>query len=173
VSADGTSSYIITLVLSGEGHPFHPSVPSFVPTSKFLIPGWKRRTTTTNGGRNNFIQMWLAELACEPVGGEELGLLRAMTTTGVGRPPYNVFNPDQSHQRPQHVAITAQPVVLQNLQGIYAWTNVISRCKILWTHHQFLCGITSFCLLNMVQESLVAVGVVEGSDDDVLLWVFM
>jgi hypothetical protein len=25
----------------------------------------------------------------------------------------------------------------------------------------------------MVQESLVAVGVVEGSDDDVLLWVFM
>ncbi len=32
------------------------------------------------------------------------------------------------------------------------------------------CGTTSFLfLLHMVQESLVAVGVVEGSDDDVLL----
>jgi len=31
------SSYIIALVLSGEGRPFHPSVPSSVPSSKFLI----------------------------------------------------------------------------------------------------------------------------------------
>jgi hypothetical protein len=84
VSLGVLSSYIIALVLSGEGHPFHPSVPSFVPSSKFLIPGWKTRTTTTIGGRNNFIQMWSAELAREPVGGEELGPLRAMTATGAG-----------------------------------------------------------------------------------------
>jgi hypothetical protein len=154
--------------LSGEGRPFHPSVPS----SKFLILGWKRRRTTTNGGRNNFIQMWSAELAREPVGGEELGPLWAMMATGAGRPPCNVLNLNQNHQRPRHVAITAQPIVLQNLQRIYAWANVISRCTILWTHHQFLCG-TIFFLLNMVQESLVAIGVVEGFDDDVLLWVFM
>jgi len=159
--------------LSDEGRPFHPSIPSSVPSSKFLIPGWKRRTMTTNGVRNNFIQMWSAELAREPVGGEELGSLRAMTATNAGRPPYNVLNLDQSHQCPQHVVITTQPVVLQNLQRIYAWANVISKCKILWTHHQFLCGTISFFLLNMVQESLVAVGVVEGSNDDVLLWVFM
>jgi hypothetical protein len=38
----------------------------------------------TNGGRNNFIQMWSAELAREPIGGEELGPLQAMTATGVG-----------------------------------------------------------------------------------------
>jgi hypothetical protein len=39
---------------------------------------------TTNGGRNNFIQMWSAELAREPVGGEEFGPLRTMTATGAG-----------------------------------------------------------------------------------------
>jgi hypothetical protein len=76
------SYYIIALVLFGEGRPFHPSVPSSVSSSKFLIPGWKRRRTATNGGRNNFIQMWLSELAREVVGGEELGSLRAMTATG-------------------------------------------------------------------------------------------
>ncbi len=31
-----------------------------------------------------FIQMWSTELAREPVDGEELGPLRAMTTTGAG-----------------------------------------------------------------------------------------
>jgi hypothetical protein len=142
------------------------SCPSVRPVIQVL--GWKRRTATTNGGRNV-----IAELAREPVGGEELGPLWAMTATGAGHPPCNVLNPDQSHQRPRHVAITAQPIVLQNIQRIYAWANVISKCKILWTHHQFLCGTTFFFILNMVQESLVAVGVVEGSDDDVLLWVFM
>jgi len=79
-----SSSYIIALVLSGEGCPFHPSILSFVPSSKFLIPGWKRRRRTMNGGRNNFIQMWSVELAHEPVGGEELGPLRAMIATSVG-----------------------------------------------------------------------------------------
>ncbi len=58
--------------------------------------------------------------AREPIGGEELGPLRAMTTTGAGCPPCNVLNPYQSHQRLRHVAITAQPVVLQNLQRTYA-----------------------------------------------------
>jgi hypothetical protein len=53
-------TYIISLVLSpcdGGG-----GWSSSVPSSKFLIPGWKRRMTT-NGGRNNFIQMRSAELA--------------------------------------------------------------------------------------------------------------
>jgi len=60
------SSYIIDLVLSGEGRPFHPSIPSSVPSSKFLIPGWRRwwngRTTTTHrGGRR------LSTWSCDPI----------------------------------------------------------------------------------------------------------
>jgi hypothetical protein len=56
------SFYIIDLVLSGEGHPFHP----FVPSSKFLIPGWRRwwngrRATTHGDGRS------LSTWSCDPV----------------------------------------------------------------------------------------------------------
>jgi len=72
------------MVVVGGRRPFHPSVPSSVPSSNFLIPGWKRRTTTTNGDRNNFIQMRSAKLTHEPVDGEELGPLRAMTAAGAG-----------------------------------------------------------------------------------------
>jgi len=54
------------MVLSGEGRPFHPSVPSSVPSSKFLILGWRRwwygRTTTTHGGGRR-----LCTWSCDPI----------------------------------------------------------------------------------------------------------
>ncbi len=86
------STYIISLVLSGVGRPFHPPVPSSVPSSKFLILGWKRRTTTTNGGRNNFIQMWSAELTREPV------VVRSLGRCERWRPPVLAFpHPKKEH----------------------------------------------------------------------------
>ncbi len=52
------------------------------------------------------------------------------------------------------------------------WVVFLQRCSSLGDFFFLLlvfCGTTSSFLLHMVQESLVAVGVVEGSDDDVLL----
>ncbi len=76
-------TYIIDLVLSLEGRPFHPSI-RLVIRSIIQVPHPWMKKTTTNDGRNNFIQMWSAELPREHVVDEELGPLRAMTATGTG-----------------------------------------------------------------------------------------
>ncbi len=56
------SSYIIALVLSSEGRPFHPSVLSSVPEvpHPYRRRWWNGRTTTTHGGDNSLF-------TCDPV----------------------------------------------------------------------------------------------------------
>ncbi len=119
------SSYIISLVCPVvvvlSIHPSrHPSSSS-----------WKKKMMEEEEDDDEwrpqpFIQMfmWSAKLACEPVGGEEVGLLWVMTATGVGLSL--ALNTVVASTYPS-LAVVLQPCVSLNSQQTLQWDCVVGE----------------------------------------------
>ncbi len=115
--------------------PFHPSIPSFVPSSIRPSSSSRKKKMMEEEDddewqQQQFIQMFMwsnmcsAGLVREPVGGEELGLLQAMTTTGASLSL--ALNIVATSTYPS-LAVIFQPCVSFNSQQTLQWDFVVGE----------------------------------------------